>query len=289
MKKLLFPVFLFLLLLTTACNQGAADANSEVTRLQAANDSLLLAQSRQAAEFNEVLSLLNEVESSFSSIKEAENFINVQTNKETEISTTSKERITRDIQFITEVLQQNKQKISTLQSQVKAGKSKSTEMQRTIERLMNELQIKTEMVEHLQTELAKKDVKIKELDEAIVSLKQQLNVTTAEVNDKDEAIKQQDGQLHEAYYVFGTTRELKDNRIVTREGVLKGEYNKDYFIKIDQRKVSEIPFYTKRAKVLTTHPSDSYLLEEGREGIVLKITDAKKFWSISKFLVVQVK
>jgi len=46
--------------------------------------------------------------------------------------------------------------------------------------------------------------------------------------------------------------------------------------------------YSKKAKLLTNHPSSSYVLEKVNEYLVLKITDPNKFWEISKYLVVEV-
>ena len=43
-------------------------------------------------------------------------------------------------------------------------------------------------------------------------------------------------------------------------------------------------------RMLTTHPSDSYKLEKDAKGLYeLQITNAQKFWSVSRYLVMQVK
>ena len=42
--------------------------------------------------------------------------------------------------------------------------------------------------------------------------------------------------------------------------------------------------------MLTTHPVGSYALEKDSKGeVVLKIMNPKEFWSVSKYLVIQVK
>ena len=48
--------------------------------------------------------------------------------------------------------------------------------------------------------------------------------------------------------------------------------------------------YSKSADVLTTHPAGSYALEkDDKDQLVLKITNPKDFWSVSRYLVIQVK
>ncbi|MBQ8450729.1 MAG: hypothetical protein IJY64_07445 [Bacteroidaceae bacterium] len=48
--------------------------------------------------------------------------------------------------------------------------------------------------------------------------------------------------------------------------------------------------YAKSAKLLTTHPENSYSLERNsNKQYILTIKDAVTFWSISKYLVIQVK
>ena len=95
----------------------------------------------------------------------------------------------------------------------------------------------------------------------------------------------------------GSEKELKDQNILTNTGlfqkkqVLKdGDINKDYFTQVDIRTTKEIKLYSKSADVLTTHPAGSYALEkDDKDQLVLKITNPKDFWSVSRYLVIQVK
>ena len=73
--------------------------------------------------------------------------------------------------------------------------------------------------------------------------------------------------------------------------VLKdNDFNKDYFTEIDIRKDKEIKLYSKRAQLLTTHPAGSYeMVKDDKEQITLKITNPNQFWSVSRYLVIQVR
>ena len=114
------------------------------------------------------------------------------------------------------------------------------------------------------------------------------------LQDENEAqsktINAQDKQLNTAWYACGTEKELKGQQILVKGKVLQGNFNKDYFTKIDIRVDNTIKLYSKSAKLLTTHPSSSYTLQpDANKQLTLRITDPQAFWSTSKYLVVQVK
>jgi hypothetical protein len=49
-----------------------------------------------------------------------------------------------------------------------------------------------------------------------------------------------------------------------------------------------VPLYAKKARILTTHPKNSYSLEKVDGQYVIEILDKKAFWSVSNYLVVEV-
>ena len=90
--------------------------------------------------------------------------------------------------------------------------------------------------------------------------------------------------------MFGTKKELKDQRIIDEGKVLQGNFNKNYFTKIDIRVDKVIKLYSKSARLLTLHPASSYTLtRDANKEYVLTITNPQIFWSTSKYLVVQVR
>ena len=96
--------------------------------------------------------------------------------------------------------------------------------------------------------------------------------------------------MNTAWFVFGTKKELKEQRIIEDGEVLRSNFNQDYFTKIDIRVDKEIKLYSRSAKLLTSHPASSYRLEQdANKQYVLRITDPQSFWSTSKYLVVLVK
>jgi chromosome segregation ATPase len=163
-------------------------------------------------------------------------------------------------------------------------------LKETISNLTLQLNAKTAELEALRAQLAEKDVMIAELGTAVNTLKDENAQVKQQKDEVEQIAKNQDSQLNTAWYVFGTSKELKEQGILQKGEVLKGDYNKEYFTKIDIRKVNVISLESKSASLLTNHPAGSYtLLKDSKGEYTLRITDAQKFWSVSKYLVVKVK
>ena len=129
------------------------------------------------------------------------------------------------------------------------------------------------------------------MDEAITTLNNDVADLKNEATQKQQTINEQDKQLHMAYYVYGTKSELKEQNILDKKGnVLKNNFNKNYFIKIDYRYQKDIQLHSKSVKLLTPHPMAAYRIDEAPDKKKsLHITDPDLFWSTSKYLVIQVK
>ena len=266
-------------------------------RLKAENDSLLLELNQRNVELDEMLGTFNEISEGFRQINEAENRVNLQRDAVGEGSLTAKEKIASDIEFIRKQMDENKKQIAKLQSQLKASKNNSAQLKKAVESLTKELEEKTRRIEELQNELAAKNIRIQELDAAVMDLTATKDELTAENEAKARTVAEQDKALNTAWFVFGTKKELKDQNILTGTGLFKkgkvlkdDEINRDYFTQVDIRTTKEIKLYSKDADVLTSHPEGSYTLEKDDKGLLtLKITNSTTFWSISKYLVIQVK
>ncbi len=286
MKKLAFFCSALVIILLASCS---GKNSSEYKALQAQKDSLELASARTTAEMDELLNLLNEVEDNFQSIKSAENYLQVQSASSGDLAPSTRERIQSDMQLITETLKKNKDKISDLEKKLKNSSVQSKQLQNTLENLRNQLSEKTMALVSLQEELAARDQKIEALSSQVAVLATDVQGLRAETNSQQETIKQQDTELNTVYYCFGTAKELKTQKILV-DGELGSNFNRDYFIRIkDARKFGEVPVYAKKAKLISKHPAGSYEETKDSSGnIIYKITDTKNFWSLTKYLVIQV-
>ncbi len=282
MKKLLFVAMCLCALV--ACKQ---EKPAPVIPDGGANDSLQNIIEQKENEINDLLSTLTEIQEGFREINEAENRVSVAKSGE---RADKAQQIREDMQFIADRMAKNRELLKKLQGQVKEGTVKSEKLQKTIEGLIQQLDQKDAELQELRASLDAKDIHIGELDEKIANLNDNVSSLQTESQQKTETINTQDRQLNTAWYVFGTKKELKEQGILQDGQVLRGNFNKNYFTKIDIRNDKEIKLYSKSAKLLTMHPSSSYTLtQDANKQYILRITNPQIFWSTSKYLVVLVK
>ena len=266
-------------------------------KLKAENDSLLMELTQRNAELDEMMGTFNDISEGFRQINAAENRVDLQRGAVAEGSLSAKQQIASDIEFIRKQMEENKEQIAKLEKMLKSSKNNSAQLKRAVESLTEELVAKTQRIEELQAELASKNIRIQELDAAVTGLTATKEKLTAENEAKSKTVAEQDKALNAAWFVFGTKKELKDQKILSNTGLFKkgdvmtdSKMNKDYFTQIDIRTTKEIKLYSKDADILTTHPAGTYALEKDDKGqLVLKITKPAEFWGVSKYLVIQVK
>lgn len=286
MKKLLVYVMMggAALLSLNSCKQEKTA--SAVDNL-AQSDSLQKIIDQKDNEINDMMGTLNEIQEGFREINEAEHRVSIVKDGE---GSNKSQQIRENIKFISNAMKRNRELIARLQSQLRESSVHGEQFKTTIDNLVKQLNDKDTQLKQLRAELDAKDIHISELDETINNLNTNVSELSAESNAKSQTISSQDKQLNTAWYVFGTKKELKDQRIVEGGKVLQANFNKSYFTKIDIRVDKVVNLYSKSAKILTTHPSSSYTLtRDANKQYTLRITNPELFWSTSKYLVVVVK
>ena len=136
----------------------------------------------------------------------------------------------------------------------------------------------------LQRALAEKDIHISELDNIINELMQ-------ENTGQQLQLIAQEQELNKVWYAIGTKSELKEQNILKSGDVMReSDVNLKYFTAADKRELTTINTQARKAKLLTTHPDGSYALERNADKeYVLTITAPDLFWSVSRYLVIQVR
>ena len=288
MKKL--AILAVSALAIVSCKNEAPKQDLMMTQLR---DSLNTIIAQKDTEINDMIATFGDIEEGFREITEAQSRVTLAKQGE---GTNSAKRIKENMQFIQQTMRQNKELINKLKQQLRDSSFKSEELKKLIDNMQQQLEQKEAQLQALREELDKKDIHIAELDETVANLNTNVNQLTDETTQKSQTISQQDKQLHTAWFVFGTRDELKKQNILTKDGLfsktklLEKDFNKDYFTKIDIRIDKEIKLYSSSAEILTKHPADSYTLQrDAKKQYVLRINDPERFWSISKYLVVQVK
>ena len=280
MKAILSPV-LSIAILLTACT---ADPKQDPMINQLEQD-----EARARAQVAERDSTINAMFSTFNRINENLREIQVKqgelgsTGTGAEQSSNVEDRIMGGIQSIDDLLADNQKLITKLRAQSKVSANGISELERTIaemERSTNE-----------------KNVEIEGLKEELASSNSSLATLIAMYRDKTQLSDMQRNDLNTAYYVIGTSKELRANGVLTKEGGFAGigantklnmeNLAKENFKQIDILEMQEIPVLSEKFKLSTSHPAGSFKIEEGSGKLM--ITDANAFWSVSKYLVIVVE
>lgn len=261
--------------------------SKEYRQLQEERDSLLMESSTANTEISEMLSVIDEVEENFNQIREAEKYLTLQSAEKGELSSNTKQRINDNFEMINEILKKNEAQLEELNKKYSSSKSQASSLRKTIERLNNEMQERASRINSLQEELSRRD-------ETIAKLSSDVTELSGNIEEQSVTIRKQEKTLNTAYFVFGTMSELKEQKILSggflrSTKVLEDTFNQDYFLEIDIREVTQIPLYDDKAKLWSKHPDDTYDYEVGADGnLTFVITDTQRFWSLTKYLIIEV-
>ncbi|MDD3727280.1 MAG: hypothetical protein PHO84_03025 [Dysgonamonadaceae bacterium] len=284
MKKLFILLLISMGVLFSCTN---VKESKEYKDLQAERDSLLMHGVTADTEVAEMMAVIDDVEENFNQIREAEKYLAMQSTEKGELSANTKQRINDNFKMINEILQKNKAQLAELNKKYSASSGQVGTLKRTIDRLNQQMEESAQNIVNLQTELSRRDETIAQLSTNVTEL-------SGHLEEQSVTIREQEKSLNTAYYVFGTARELKDQKILSggflqSTKVLDGAFNKDYFLKIDIREVTRIPLYDKKGKLWSTHPEGTYEFEKGDDGnLTFVITDTQRFWSLTKYLIIEV-
>ena len=281
MKKILTVA---IVLIFTGCGGNKVQEDSR----DVVYDSLQQIISQKNAELNDIMGTFNDIQEGFREINMAQGRVNLNGIASEKMS---KEDIMENISFIQRTMQLNRERIARLQQQLKSSSLNADKLSATIEGLTLQLNEKQKQIDQLEAQLKDKDLVIEKQGKEITRLNDNVGQLTASDAAKAEALQKQDKEMHTAWYVFGTKKELKSQGILKSSDVLKSsDFNKNYFTRIDIRVVKSIKLYSKNVELLTSHPSDSYSLErDAQKQYILYINNPDAFWSVSHYLVMLVK
>lgn len=270
--------------------QTKREKEQETDRSQATIDSLQRVIAQSNSESEDLANTISQIRDGFRQINEAENRVTVDQGE-----TPDAQVVQENIAFIQQTLRLNKQRIADLQQQLRnasrTNKDAKAAYETMVEEFNRQLEQKASEIEALRAQLEEKDVQLAAQGQQITELNDNVQTLTDENTRTRKTVADQDAALHTAWYAFGTRSELKAHNILVKGDVLqKAEADKSYFTKIDTRVTRTISFRSTRAEIMTSHPAGSYTLEKDALGqYALRITSPDAFWSISKYLVVQVK
>jgi hypothetical protein len=161
-------------------------------------------------------------------------------------------------------------------------------------------------IQQLKAEIEQRDYKIAEMDEHVARLQNDIVskddsiVTKSKViAEKSKTIEEKENELNKAYFAAGTHKELIEKGVITKEGGFLGigknatisdNIHENLFTSLDIRKANQFPLNTKKARLISEHPVNSYrLVEENDKIAYLEIENPREFWKLTKYVIVETK
>ena len=273
---------------------SCVESSQKYKDLLARADSLNAVSVMQTQELEGMFADINDITVGMQSLRDAEHLLTLEAEKENKAGSKSKQQLNQlknDVRAITEAIAGYKSQIATLESK---NKSQSAEFKRLIANLNAELDARSAKITEITNQLAAANKELAFKVEEVKVLTQNVDSLDKETKGQKMMIAEQDQTIHMAHYLIGNRKELKEAEVISRQGIfcppiVSSQAQKADFINIDIRETTAIPVNSKKAKLLSVHPADSYTLEAGEDGnLVLKITDVTAFWKQTKYLVVMI-
>lgn len=252
------------------------------------DDSLRVALANQ----DSLLVLLNDITDGMNQIKDLEKILG-NTNDLTAESQSRKDQIRNDMYSIQQALQERRERLAELEKKLKSSQGYNATLQKTIDNLKAEIATQETTISTLRNDLASAKIQIADLGTKVDSLSTTVASVTEEKVKAQEETQNVTNELNTCYYAIGTKKELKEAKIIEtgflrKTKLLQADFQQSYFTKADKRTLTVIPTQSKKAKILTNMPSDSYVIEDEGGIKVIKVTNPERFWSLSNYLVIQV-
>lgn len=200
-------------------------------------------------------------------------------------------RMQNNLAHVRDILARHRSRIDELENQLNTDNQVNKQLRTIIVALREQLDAKDRELAQLKIDLANNKKSISQLTEQIKNLGNEKEAQTQTINQQQEQIAEQIAKNSIAYVKVGTKSELK-NAGLTTGGFLKkkkvdySNINVSNFRQIDIRTFTTLSLPNK-VKILTPVPTDSYRLENSGNQTTLVITDTAKFWSVSKYLIIQ--
>ena len=286
MRKL--AIILLVLPFFTACNQ------KELNKLKEENAQLTQIAQKRDSTINDFVESFQAIAANLDTIKVREKLISVQASGEQ--TADSKTQILSDLSSVKNLLDKNKAELADLNKKLKNSWYQNSKLKKLTESLQKQIQEKEESIANLTAQVTELNGKVDNLNGQVAQLNDTVSSLSTQNSMQEKLLNEKTDKLHTAYYVIGTTKELRDQHVISATGGLLGigrtdklndQIDPSKFTAIDITKTTTIPVKGKKINMVTAHPADSYKIEEkDNEVEAITITNPEEFWKASKYLVV---
>lgn len=274
-----------LLLASCSGNQKQLDEDSQ-------RIAQLSAEYQEANSFNDSLMLLmGDIYTGLDSINQQEGLLyNIGQGDNVD----RRQEVRQNLANIKARLNANRALLDKMEAQLKNSNNQNSVLAKTIAQLKAHIEQQDQKIAQLENDLSSARGQIEQLNTQVAETQEQVKAETAAKEQAQQETVAAENAANTVYYAIGTNKELKKNGLLEKKflgatKVLQGDFNSSYFTKGDRRNITSIPTQSKKLKVWSNNPKNSYEITENAQGYkVLKITDPAAFWSLSPYLILQV-
>lgn len=185
--------------------------------------------------------------------------------------------------------------LDTLRQQIYASNQPQTTLLPLVESLQN-------MITQQEWLFVEQFANLKPIQSQVVLLQEKIKQKEVELKSMESRIENQvevkTAENRSVYYLVGTRDELVRAKAIQKKGgilglgssvILSDRLEEMFFQTADYQFLKDISLgNTRKAELISTHPKGSYLWLDTPGERYLQITNPQKFWSASRFLVVEV-
>lgn len=289
-----FSVLLIVFLCNiVSCNQSNNSATNDP--LQQKIDSLEKVNAETNSQLNDISEYMSIISEGLDSIASQEAIIINNTSKGIEGRRMSKTEIRESLKAFADLIERQRHRISQLEDTLQNRGESLAKLRNIITYLNMELDEKNQTIVKLQASLNSKNTDIQKLKTQVTSLTETNEELTTTVQAQTDALETQSSIINECYMMMGTKSELKKAGVLTSKGLFSkaklnaASFEGAGFAKVDIRHFTELTIPSKKVEILTAMPSTSYSITTTGSQSVLIINDPTSFWSVSNYLVIQIK
>lgn len=266
---------------------GNDKLSQEEERNHRLDDSLQIA----LANSDSLFSLLYDVTTGMEQITQLEKLMATEISPE---SASARETIASRMAAIQRGLIERRQRIEELEKKLGSSAGENSKLRTQLTALRDQIDKQAAAVADLTTQLENAHIEIATLTSTVDSLNSTVDTITQAAAQTQRKLDQAVVDLNSVYYVIGTKDELKEHNFIEGGGflrktkVLESDFDENYMTRVDRRTFKSLPLDSKKAKVLTKQPVESYEIAQGPNGMLtLRILDPARFWGVSNILVIQ--
>lgn len=288
MRKL-FPCIALVAALFTSCGLGNKDNDNATTDPDAMADASREQLEEAISDRDELLQLTGDIQANIDEIKQLENIVSSPSAETPD----RRAQVRADLDAIRQALIDKQARLDQLEKKLKDSSLNNQTLVNTIAQLRQQIENQTAEIDRLNTELKQANTRIAELGTQVDSLNTTVTNVTSERDAAEEKATQAENDLNRCYYAVGSSKELKDHKILQggflkKTKIMAGDFDNNFFTTADKRSLKTIPLYSKKAEVMTQQPKDSYTISDRNGQKVLTITNPTAFWQRSNYLVVKI-